>query len=164
MRNSSRPPRFLQVMQVNVGKGGAAHETALNLAYEEGIDLILVQEPWIHSNLDRRIPKKHPAYSCFTPTEKWDKRPRVLTYVRKHPQIRAYIVSEPWTANRDILLLCVWAWGLQLHIANTYNAPHGCTDPGQGVKHLLSWTPHHCPCSSPATSIWSIQPGNLGPP
>jgi hypothetical protein len=56
MKRSTRPPRFLQVMQVNIGKGGAAHEAALSLAYKNRIDLILVQEPWIHSNLDTTKP------------------------------------------------------------------------------------------------------------
>jgi hypothetical protein len=66
----TRPPRFLQVMQVNVGKRSAAHEAALNLVYKEEVDLILIQESWIYSNLDQRIPKKHLAYSCFTLIEK----------------------------------------------------------------------------------------------
>jgi hypothetical protein len=44
MVKRTRPPRFLQVMQVNVGKGGAAHEAALNLAYKKEVDFILVQE------------------------------------------------------------------------------------------------------------------------
>jgi hypothetical protein len=42
MMKRTRPPRFLQVMQVNVGKRGAAYEAALNLAYKEEVDLILV--------------------------------------------------------------------------------------------------------------------------
>jgi hypothetical protein len=42
MVKRTRPPRFLQVMQVNVEKGDAAHKAALNLAYEKEVDLILM--------------------------------------------------------------------------------------------------------------------------
>jgi hypothetical protein len=62
-------------MQVNVGKDGAAHEAALNLVYESKIDLVLVQEFWIHSNLNCCIFKKHLVYNCFTLIKKWDKTP-----------------------------------------------------------------------------------------
>lgn len=75
MRKSSRPPKLLQTMQVNVGKGGLAHEAALNLASEREIDIVLIQEPYIHKDLDRCISKKHPTYNCFTPIEKWDQQP-----------------------------------------------------------------------------------------
>jgi len=37
--------RTLQVMQVNVGKGGATHDIALSLAHENHFDVLLVQEP-----------------------------------------------------------------------------------------------------------------------
>jgi ribonuclease HI len=145
VRKRTRPPHFLQIMQANVGKGGPAHEAALNLAYERDIDILLIQEPWIHRELSRRISKKHPAFNCFISIEKWDKQPRVLTYVRKHPQIRAYTVPGPWTANRDIHMLSIQAWGLQLQLINVYNAPPGSEDPGQGVSHLLAWTPPAIP-------------------
>ena len=75
----------LQVMQVNVGKGSASHDIALNLAHENRFDIVLIQEPWIHQDKSRRITKKHPAYRCFTPIEDWTQVPRVLTYVRKDP-------------------------------------------------------------------------------
>ncbi|KAL1953839.1 hypothetical protein VTO42DRAFT_2099 [Malbranchea cinnamomea] len=97
-------------------------------------------------NFDRRIPKKHPAYSCFTPTEKWDKKPRVLTDIRKHPQIRAHAIPGSWAANRDIHMLHVWAWGLQLQVVNTYNAPYGSIDPGRAIPamdHQQQPVPHH---------------------
>ncbi|OJD24518.1 hypothetical protein ACJ73_04126 [Blastomyces percursus] len=42
MRKNSSAPKFLQIMQVNIGKGGSAYETALNLAYEEKIDIIVI--------------------------------------------------------------------------------------------------------------------------
>ncbi|KGQ00639.1 hypothetical protein PAAG_12704 [Paracoccidioides lutzii Pb01] len=127
-------------MQVNVGKGGPAHETALNLAFERKTDILLIQEPWIHRNLSQRISKKHPAFNCFAPIEKWDRKPRVLTYVHKHPQIHAHAVPGPWAENRDIHMLHIQAWGLQLQTVNIYNAPPGAEDPGQGVGCLLSWS------------------------
>src|SRR5882762_2924947 len=80
--------RTLQVMQVNVGKGGATHDIALSLAHENHFDVLLVQEPWVHQDRARRITKKHPNYRCYTPTENWEQRPRVLTYLRKTPQLQ----------------------------------------------------------------------------
>ncbi|KAL1953511.1 hypothetical protein VTO42DRAFT_2645 [Malbranchea cinnamomea] len=138
MRTSFRPPHFLHVMQVNMGRGGAAHEAAINLAYEEGIDLILVQEPWIHSNLDRCIPKKHPAYSCFTPTEKWDKKPRVLTYVQVVNIYNApYGSTDPgWGVE------CLLNWTpptLPMLLAGDLNLRHAAWQPGSSLNRTAKY-------------------------
>lgn len=34
--------KLLQIIQVNVGKGGLAHDLALALAFEEDIDILLI--------------------------------------------------------------------------------------------------------------------------
>jgi hypothetical protein len=38
----------LTILQLNVGRGPAAHEIALSLAYSSDIDIILIQEPYIY--------------------------------------------------------------------------------------------------------------------
>src|SRR5947207_2070257 len=71
--NRGRPRRekCLQILQANVGRGGPAHEIALQTAWDNQIDVVLIQEPWVSALIDRRIPKKQPAYRCFTPIEDW---------------------------------------------------------------------------------------------
>lgn len=73
----------LKLLQINVSRGGSPHDLALALAQEEHIDLLLVQEPYIFYERDRRITKRHPSFECFTLTDNWTSRPQVLTYLRK---------------------------------------------------------------------------------
>ncbi|KAI1006659.1 hypothetical protein K3495_g1555, partial [Podosphaera aphanis] len=110
---------------INVGKGAVSHDLALAFAKEENFDVILIQEPYIFSDRQRRISKKISAYECFSPTNDWTKRPRVLTYLRK--------------GVGDLLFLEITApSGKKLTIVNVYNAPPGSNDEGEGVRALLS--------------------------
>lgn len=54
-------------MQVNVGRGEAANDLALQLAYQNNFDIVLIQEPWIGSNLDQQMSKRHNAYQAYAP-------------------------------------------------------------------------------------------------
>jgi hypothetical protein len=57
-------------MQVNVNKGSSNHEIALNLAFLNQIDILLIQEPYIFKqDLSRRITKRHPSYEAFSPMD-----------------------------------------------------------------------------------------------
>jgi ribonuclease HI len=128
-------------MQANVGKGGAAHDAALNLAFENKVDVVLIQEPCV-GNLARRITKWHPGFKSLTPVENWEQAlPRVLTYIRKDPQLQAVPVPGSWEPNGDILAAQVVAWGQRLLLINIYNAPRGSVDPGRGLQSLLSFAP-----------------------
>jgi len=70
MRNNyRRQPKALSIMQANTGRGSEAHDLALSLAFQNRIDIILIQEPWIHRNRQRRLTKKHLAYECFSPID-----------------------------------------------------------------------------------------------
>ena len=75
---------------------------------------------------------------CYTPIEDWEQRPRVLTYLRKSPQLQGAQVQGSWGSNRDILVLQVQAWNCHIQIINVYNAPPGSLDPGQGVQSIIS--------------------------
>ena len=126
---------------MNVGRRGEAHDIALGLAHEHKYDVVLIQEPWFLRDLSRRLSKKHPAFKCFTPVEDWAAgAPRTLSYIRKNPSLRAY-QWRGWAPNRDILALHVEARGARFDIINTYNAPLGSNDPGQGAAALLQYTP-----------------------
>lgn len=66
----------------------------LETAFEEGIDVICVQEP---STFPPTRTQNHPSYHRYDPVDSWDseeqeereaERPRVLTYVQKSPDLK----------------------------------------------------------------------------
>jgi exonuclease III len=134
----SQLAKTLQVIQVNVGRGSASHDIALTFAHNHLFDIVLIQEPWIHQDKLHRISKKHPAYHCFSPVEDWTNKPRVLTYVRKDPQLHTTQLQDNSEPSRDVLMVQLIAWGQQLLLINIYNAPPGSKDPGLGVQKILS--------------------------
>ena len=136
----------LTILQINVDKGATQHEIALSSAYNEQIDVVLIQEPYISRDLPRRITKRHPSFNCFTPIDDWaDSQPRVLTYVRKGAglrttQIRPDMLEQ--SALPDLLFLQIQApSGQPLLILNVYNAPPGSIRPGLAAQALTSLPP-----------------------
>lgn len=138
VQNNQQSPKFqksLQIMKVNVGRGGPAHDLALALAYEEGIDILLIQELWIGGDLERKLSKRHKSYTTYAPSEEWKDRPRLITHVRRQaPPLsidkRQDILKIP-DETADILVLELKR-GLgkeSLFVANIYNAPLGCEAP-----------------------------------
>ena len=73
----------LTVIQVNVRRGGPANDLALALGYKRDMNVIMIQEPWIGRELDRRMCKKHREYQAYASEDEWEERPRVIIYVRK---------------------------------------------------------------------------------
>jgi len=61
----------LRILQANVARSPSPHEAALQLAFEQGYHVILIQEPWISAFRARRLSKHHPAFNLFTPIEDW---------------------------------------------------------------------------------------------
>ena len=57
-------------MQSNVDRGGAANDFALAFVFENKIDILFLQEPWVGADLERKISKKHNVYQTYTPQEK----------------------------------------------------------------------------------------------
>jgi Reverse transcriptase (RNA-dependent DNA polymerase)/Endonuclease-reverse transcriptase len=145
-RYRTPPVKPLLLLQVNVGKGPEAHEIALTHAFTEGVDVLLVQEPYVYRDLSRRITKRHPIYECFTPTDDWTSgRPRVLTYVRKGAGLQATQIRplEPnASATPDLLFLHVAACtGPALLVVNVYNAPPGSDRPREAAPALIQLPP-----------------------
>jgi hypothetical protein len=86
--------RDLLICWANVGKICPAHNTILNVALKEGIDVLCVQEPWTKTGTKTQT---NPAFYLYALVDSWDwedleqkelARPRVLTYVRKSPDLR----------------------------------------------------------------------------
>lgn len=82
-QSQAKTPQPCTIASANVRRAHAAHITLLHLAYKQDIDLILVQEPWIGQEADRRVTKQHPACHAVTSMPDWATRPRIMTYVRK---------------------------------------------------------------------------------
>src|SRR6266480_3389130 len=144
MRNNYRRRSFnLSIMQANVGRCNVAHDLALNLAYLNRIDMILIQEPWIHSDRARRNTKRHPSYDCFAPTDNWDLRPRTLTYTRKGSNLSAIQLPIDTLPNPDLLCLQIQPRNApKLTTYNIYNAPVGSEGAGTALNLLLSQSWH----------------------
>ncbi|POS87428.1 hypothetical protein EPUL_001522 [Erysiphe pulchra] len=62
--------------EVNVGRGGPAHDIALSLAYDSKADFIALQEPWVSNNPNCPLTKSHPALRTFLPRPENGTRPR----------------------------------------------------------------------------------------
>lgn len=140
--NSTTIP--IKILSINVGRSSAAHEIALNVAFELSIDVLLVQEPYIFRDISRKITRKHPSFECFSPTDQWITRPRVMSYIRKDSECKFYQERPILLRDEgkgDLLFLSIQPpRGAQLLIGNIYNAPPGATLPGAGVDSLLSLT------------------------
>ena len=83
MRTKPSFTKPLTILQANVGKAATSHEIALSLAADSLTDVILIQEPYVFTDLSRRITKSHPLYESFTPVDDWAARPRAISYIRK---------------------------------------------------------------------------------
>jgi hypothetical protein len=70
-RHSQRrqPPRDLLICWANVGKSGPAHNTILNIALEEEIDVLCIQEPWTETNTKTQT---NPAFLIYAPVDSWE--------------------------------------------------------------------------------------------
>jgi len=135
----------LQILQLNVGRNWEAHETALQLAFENNCHAVLIQEPWIFTDRSRRLSKHHPSFQQLAPIEDWSERPRVLTYVRKHPHLRAEIVPFG-PPIRDILATQIITPQRTMLLVNVYNAPPGAVNENQGLDTLTRQTTPSHPC------------------
>ena len=135
----------LQILQLNVGRNWEAHETALQLAFENNCHAVLIQEPWIFTDRSRRISKHHPSFHQLAPIEDWSNRPRVLTYIQKHPHLKAELVPFG-PPSRDILAVQINTPQKTALLVNVYNAPRNAVDEGQGLESLMTQTTPSLPC------------------
>jgi hypothetical protein len=67
-RRRAPPPTGNTVFQLNVNRGmrgGAVHDAALQLAWANKSDIVLLQEPWTSIPRDRCVTKTHAGYDLF---------------------------------------------------------------------------------------------------
>src|ERR1700761_7894152 len=157
------PTRPLSVLQLNTGTGGPSHEIALVTAFLENIDIVLIQEPYISKDLNRRLTKRHPAYICFTPVDNWVEhgQPRVMSYVRKGVGLRTTQV-RPTTDDpavlADLLFLRIQSpSGQSLLITNVYNGTRSSSIRSGAAARALALLPPTF-FSKPSLNSWRLQP------
>ncbi|POS81998.1 hypothetical protein EPUL_005489, partial [Erysiphe pulchra] len=107
-------------MQVNVRRSPSAHDLALVTAQENKVDILLVQEPWVFTDLSLRRSKTHPNFDAFSPLTFWHARPRVLPMC-------ARTQNSSLSSQRIVSVL------------NIYNAPIGAEQAGDALTKLLSF-------------------------
>lgn len=127
----------LRIYQANVGRGGPAHDAALSIAYDNHLDIVAIQEPWIFGDLTARKTKTHPSYQAFSPLSTWTSRPRVLIYIHKGiPLSPSQPISD---ICRDVICVTVSLYANKtINIYNIYNSPAGSEDAGSGLHHTLN--------------------------
>ena len=124
----TRQPRTrnLQVCWANTGKGGPNHDTLLQVAYSEKMDVVCVQEP---NAFPPTKTKTHPGFDIYAPVDAWDseeptqreaERPRVMTYVRKGAGLR--VQQRHPICSRDMLWIDVNGFSI-LNVYREPNAP-----------------------------------------
>ena len=126
----------IKIFQANVDKCQESHSAALNLAYTEGFNVVILQEPNTSFNQQKGLcrTQHHPGFTCFSPVDHWnsnDTRPRVMTYVKIDKSIRAEQLAP--TRHRDLL----WVKVNDTTILNIYNRPEA----QDTLPALENWTP-----------------------
>ncbi|CAD6501267.1 BgTH12-01519 [Blumeria graminis f. sp. triticale] len=126
-------------MQVNVGRGAYAHNMALQLAHENNIEALLIQEPWILKDLTAKRSISHPKFALFSPLDEWHTRPRVLTYISSSKGLRSY--QSAINTSPDLLQVVIYTGrGRKIAVWNVYNSPAGLIRAGEGLKMLIEST------------------------
>lgn len=136
LRNRTPSKTTLKIFQANVDKGKGAHYAALQLAFQENYNIVLIQEPNTFYNAQKGLcrAQHHPGFLCFSPIDSWTNnltRPRVLTYVRIDRKIQAEQLLPPH--HQDLL----WVQVNGTTILNIYNRPEEETL----LDIIESWTP-----------------------
>jgi len=118
-----------RVLQVNLNRSAQATESALQIAVELKIDLVVVQEPWIlhdsqppnsqpddYSNAQSIL---HPSFVQILP-KSTRLRPRTLVYVsRSFGPLVSISTSSPH--DPDLLAIDIIEGNAKIHLLNIYN-------------------------------------------
>ena len=111
----------LKVLQVNLNRNSSATESALQLAIELDIQLILIQEPWIIYNEDNNLYRSvnHPGFIQILPPNP-QYRPRTLAYITKSIISQVSLAPES-PSDPDLLILNIKNINSNIQIINIYN-------------------------------------------
>ena len=134
-KNAHQKPRNLKIGWVNVGKRSPCHIAALQIAYDNELDVLCVQEPYTCENTRTST---HPGFSHYQLVNEWinpflerGTRPRVMTYTRLGAGLQ--VTPRLSLDNRDLL----WVDVNGISILNVYRQPK--------VPHALDYVIHLTP-------------------
>jgi ribonuclease HI len=112
----------IKVLQINLNRNQSATESALQIAIELKVDLIIIQEPWIYTpdpdyNNSRSV--QHPGFIQILPRNN-KLRPRTLIYISKDfkPLVRL-AASSP--LDPDLLIIDITEGNHKIQLLNIYN-------------------------------------------
>jgi exonuclease III len=108
-----------KILQVNLNRSQQATESALQLALELKVDLLLVQEPWIFQESTTTRSINHPAFFQILPNfGEW--RPRTLAYISKgYKPLVSLAPSSP--QDPDLLIIDIKTKSTKIQVLNIYN-------------------------------------------
>ena len=109
-----------RVLQVNLNRNSTATESALQVAVELKVDLIVVQEPWTTTNVDHSFIRSilHPSFTQLLPTDV-TLRPRTLVYVAR--SFRPTVAISDCPSDPDLLVINIIEGKSQIQLLNVYH-------------------------------------------
>lgn len=113
----------LQILSLNANKQQAATENALLIATERKADIILIQEPWFHSEgegWEHQTSTSHANYTQILPKVVPHQRPRTIAYISKTFSPSVYL-AETSPVDGDIQILEIAERDNKIQIVNIYN-------------------------------------------
>ncbi|POS84575.1 hypothetical protein EPUL_002800, partial [Erysiphe pulchra] len=120
-------------------RSSTAHNIILKMTHEQNIEILLIQEPWILRDLSIHRSVSHHTFESISPFSTWHIRPRVLTYIRKSSNLKAFQVAADF--SRDLIQIMVNLWGTnKISIWIVYNVPIGSDEAGTSLTTLLNCT------------------------
>lgn len=137
-RTNGKPKTSLKVFQANVGKSRPAHRLMLQLAQQQGADIVMIQEPacWYDDRKQISRTITFPGFACHSPVDRWDNArracPRVLTYVSLKLGVKVSPFA-PFQSRDALFLQC----NGRVTIANLYRQPADHTL----FQQLSAWHP-----------------------
>lgn len=130
----------LRVMQVNLNRNAAATESALQLAVELDIGLVLVQEPWLTSPAAGQSTRSinHPSFGQILPACPPGTRPRTLAYFSRSRKLEIDLRPD-LLADPDVQVLDVALGASRFQVLNVYNQSGQAGDsPRKTFQRLLA--------------------------
>ncbi|KAJ8063433.1 hypothetical protein OCU04_008652 [Sclerotinia nivalis] len=130
----------IRILQINLNKSPQTTESALQLALELNIDLILIQEPWILSNPEKDYSSTRSiAHSSFTqlfPNHPSNLRPRTLTYISK--SFKPLVALAPDSPkDPDMQIIDISEGNHTVQLLNIYNEADQAKEKGHTIERCL---------------------------
>jgi ribonuclease HI len=130
----------IKILQVNLNRNQAATESALQVAIEASIDLILVQEPWIYrqegqATYESSFSTQHPSFTQILPKNRV-LRPRTLVYVSR--SFKPLVSLAPNSPNDpDCQAITIVEENSKILLLNVYNEADQANQAGHTLDRVI---------------------------